>query len=98
MTNTDNPNGQYLSVDDYAASPVHRFYQMWQETDCTAAGGCLNDLFPSVEATVGADSNGKPPSSSGPVEGATSMSFYNIAQGDVPYFKTLADTYAMSGN
>ena len=26
------------------------------------------------------------------------MGFYNVQQGDVPYFKTLADTYAMSDN
>ena len=26
------PAGKY---DDYTASPVHRFYQMWQQTDCT---------------------------------------------------------------
>jgi phospholipase C len=31
-------------------------------------------------------------------EGATSMGFYNMLQGDVPYFKQLADNYAMSDN
>jgi phospholipase C len=59
----------------------------------------LNDLFPWVEATVGAGSNGKPP----PVdftykEGAAAMGFYNVQQGDMPYFKQLADTYSMSDN
>jgi phospholipase C len=53
--------GPLLSYDDYAESPVHRFYQMWQQLDCTAAAACLNDLFPWVEATVGAGSNGDPP-------------------------------------
>src|SRR5208283_4952881 len=28
----------------------------------------------------------------------TAMGFYNMQQGDVPYFKQLADTYAMSDN
>lgn len=104
LTNSNNPNGLFLTADDYAESPVHRFYQMWQQLDCAAAAGCQNDLFPWVEATVGAGSNGKPPSSNsdfterGYVEGATSMGFYNIQQGDVPYFKQLADTYAMSDN
>src|SRR6516225_10115162 len=104
LTNSNNPNGQFLTADDYAESPVHRFYQMWQQTDCSTAAGCLNDLFPWVEATVGAGSNGKPPSSNsgfterGYVEGATAMGFYNIQQGDVPYFKQLADAYAMSDN
>jgi phospholipase C len=98
------PPGPYqltpgVGYDDYAESPVHRFYQMWQQLDCSKSGGCLNDLFPWVEATVGAGSNGTPP----PMdfiykEGATSMGFYNVLQGDVPYFKMLADTYSMSDN
>jgi phospholipase C len=99
LTNNNNPNGLFLTVDDYAESPVHRFYQMWQQLDCTAAAGCLNDLFPWVEATVGAGSNGKPPPADFTYqEGATSMGFYNVQQGDLPYFKTLADTYSMSDN
>jgi phospholipase C len=98
-----------ISYDDYAASPVHRFYQMFQQLDCsgkhaTAANpsGCLNDLFPWVEVTVGAGSNGgAQPSgftdqSTG--EGSTSMGFYNVQQGDMPYFKQLADTYALGDN
>jgi phospholipase C len=96
---TNPPN---LTYDDYAESPVHRFYQMWQQLDCSKAQGCLNDLFPWVEATVGAGSNGTPPGSAfierGYQEGATSMGFYNVQQGDVPYFKMLADTYSMSDN
>jgi phospholipase C len=94
--------GPLLSYDDYAESPVHRFYQMWQQLDCTAAAGCLNDLWPWVEATVAAGSNGLPPTASiiarGYKEGATAMGFYNVQQGDVPYLKKLADTYSMSDN
>jgi phospholipase C len=98
------PPGPYqltpgVGYDDYAESPVHRFYQMWQQLDCSAAQGCLNDLFPWVEATVGAGSNGKPPPPNFDYkEGATAMGFYNVQQGDVPYFKQLADTYSMSDN
>ncbi|MBV8135418.1 MAG: phosphoesterase [Deltaproteobacteria bacterium] len=51
--------------DAYAASPVHRFYQMWQQADCnlnsaslTNPGGCLQDLFAWVEVTIGAGTNG----------------------------------------
>jgi phospholipase C len=99
LTNSNNPNGLTLTPDDYAESPVHRFYQMWQETDCSAAAGCLNDLFAWVEATVGAGSNGNPPPANFTYkEGATALGFYNIQQGDVPYFKMLADTYSMSDN
>jgi len=51
----------------YANSPVHRFYQMWQQEDCRASyatatnpSGCLADLFAWTEVTTGADVNGKP--------------------------------------
>ena len=101
------PPGPYqltpgVAYDDYAESPVHRFYQMTQQLDCSAAAGspaCRNDLFAWVEATEGAGSNGKPPPAGFTYkEGATSMGFYNVQQGDVPYFKSLADAYAMSDN
>ena len=98
------PPGPYqltpgIAYDDYAESPVHRFYQMWQQLDCTAAAGCLNDLWPWFEATVGAGSSGLPPAANFTYkEGATAMGFYNVQQGDVPYFKKLADTYSMSDN
>jgi phospholipase C len=95
--------------DAYAASPVHRFYQMWQQLDCDAAAadlsngwGCASDQFPWVEVTIGAGSNGKAPPSpftnESTGEGSTSMGFYNVQQGDAPYFKELADTYTMSDN
>jgi len=98
------PPGPYqltpgVAYDDYAESPVHRFYQMWQQLDCSAPEGCQNDLFAWVEATVGAGSNGQPPPAGFTYkEGATAMGFYNVQQGDVPYFKELADTYSMSDN
>jgi phospholipase C len=51
--------------DSYAASPVHRFYQMWQQFDCDASyvskqhpSGCLADLFTWTEVTVGSNVNG----------------------------------------
>ena len=99
----------HIGYDDYAASPVHRFYQMWQQLDCAAAyatrwnpSGCKADLFPWVETSVGAGGNGKPQPpgfndrSTG--EGSTAMGFYNVLQGDAPYFKRLADEYAMCDN
>ncbi|MGH7436682.1 MAG: alkaline phosphatase family protein, partial [Polyangiaceae bacterium] len=101
--------GPTMTDDDYAASPVHRFYQMWQQLDCSSAAatffnpsGCRADLFPWVEVTVGAGTNGKPQpagfddASTG--EGSTAMGFYNMARGDIAYTKGLADAYAMSDN
>jgi phospholipase C len=98
-----------IPYDAYAASPVHRFYQMWQELDCNIdysdrwnPSGCRSDLFPWVETTVGAGANGNaqpsPFTDASTGEGSTSMGFYNMLQGDAPYLKSLADNYAMSDN
>ncbi|MCU1299755.1 MAG: phosphoesterase [Candidatus Sulfotelmatobacter sp.] len=95
--------------DAYDNSPVHRFYQMWQQFDCNAANattlnpsGCRGDLFPWVEDTIGAGSNGlaQPAGFNDTTtkEGSTSMGFYNMSQGDAPYLKYLADNFAMSDN
>ncbi len=98
-----------MSYDAYTASPVHRFFQMWQQTDCNAdyvtkdnPSGCLNDLFPWVETSVGTGSNGaaqpKNFTNTSTGEGSAAMGFYNMAQGDAPYFKELADKYTISDN
>jgi phospholipase C len=82
---------------------------MWQQLDCDAAAadeyngwGCRADLFPWVEVTVGAGSNGKAQpagfTNESTGEGSTSMGFFNVQQGDAPYLKQLADTYSMSDN
>jgi phospholipase C len=113
-------NGKTFTYDAYAASPVHRFYQMWQQLDCGLGhitfdnpSGCNAKLFSWVEVATGAGSgtqlNGLPqpthfsteyaPSPTVTTgEGATAMGFYNVQNGDVPYFKSLADTYSMSDN
>jgi phospholipase C len=98
-----------LSYDAYAASPVHRFYQGWQQSDCSVAqatkenpSGCLNDLFAWVEVSVGAGSNGKPqPSGFNDAttgEGSTALGFYNTNIGDMAYFTKLAKKYSISDN
>jgi phospholipase C len=107
--------GPNFVYEPYAASPVHRFYQMFQQMDCSAknvtrrnSSGCKNDLFTWTEVTVGSNNNGKPqpanfstdyaPGKVTTGEGATSMEFYNMSQGDAPYTKFLADHYATSDN
>jgi phospholipase C len=98
-----------ISYNDYANSPVHRFFQMWQQVDCSIASatahnpsGCRNDLFPWVETTIGAGNNGRSQpagfTNESTNEGSTSMQFLNMAKGDAPYFKELASTYALSDN
>ena len=101
--------GAKMPYDAYTASPVHRFFQMWQQADCNVdyatkdnPSGCLSDLFPWVETTIGAGSNGNPQpanfTDTTTGEGSTAMAFYNMAQGDAPYFKQLADDYTISDN
>jgi phospholipase C len=108
-------NGSTFLYDAYAASPVHRFYQMWQQLNCSVEqaspsnpSGCNGNLFSWVEVTVGAGTNGAPqpknfsieysPDATVTGEGSSALGFYNVQQGDVPYFKSLADKYAMSDN
>jgi phospholipase C len=108
-------NKKLFDYNAYAASPVHRFYQMWQQLDCSRehiteenGSGCNAKLFSWVEVTVGAGTNGEKqpanfdinylPGAKTTGEGSTALGFYNVQQGDVPYFKSLADTYAMSDN
>ena len=108
------PNGPYpltpsVAYDAYAGSPVHRFYQMWQQLDCNVKNasrsnpsGCLADLFPWVEVMTGTGGNGgarpKPFTLETTGEGAISMQFFNVQYGDAPYLTHLAQTYALSDN
>jgi phospholipase C len=110
LTNTSS-----LPYDAYAQSPVHRFYQMWQQLNCSTSAaskdnpsGCNGNLFAWVEATVGAGTNGATqpsnfstnysPTATTTGEGSSALGFYNVQKGDVPYFTSLADKYAMSDN
>lgn len=106
----DLPNGPYplrtttgSLYDTYGGSPVHRFYQMWQQMDCDStkatpanASGCQADLFPWVEETVSSGSNGGAPHAL--KEGDIAMGFYNVAEGDAPYLTELAHKYTLNDN
>ena len=94
------PNGVFqltgpsMPYDAYTGDPTHRFYQNWQQSDCSVRhatmsnpSGCLHDLFPYVMSTSSATS-----------EGGTSMAFLNMQKGDAAYLKSLADQYTMSDN
>jgi acid phosphatase len=92
------PNGpfQITRYVDYTAvvgDPVHRFFQMWQQVD-----GGRDDLFVWVDETSGEGSQNRADPDSGTNQGAVAMGFYNMAAGDAPYFRQLADTYALSDN
>jgi phospholipase C len=92
------PNGPFqITKDvDYTAAvgdPVHRFFQMWQQVD-----GGRRDLFVWVDETSGEGSQNRADPDSGTNQGAVAMGFYNMAAGDAPYFRQLADNYALSDN
>jgi acid phosphatase len=97
------PNGPF-QISKYTAyqqaftgDPVHRFFQMWQDYDEGA-----NDLFTWVGVTIGTGSNGNPPPSpftnQSTAQGGVAMGFFNMAQGDEPVFKFIADNYASADN
>jgi acid phosphatase len=80
----------------YVGDPIHRFYQMYQETSDGA-----HDLWTWVHGTSG-DSNGAPPpnpfTDQSTDQGALDMGFYNMASGDAPVLNFLARHYSMSDN
>lgn len=96
----DLPNGpfqitKYVSYGSHTGDPVHRFFQMWQQVD-----GGKNDLFVWVAETAGVGpSNGNSPVKYGQTyQGGVSMGFYNMASGDAPYIRQLAEEYAIADN
>ncbi len=94
------PNGPYQIsryvpyAGGFTGDPVHRFFQMWQQYD-----GGKGDLLQWVAETTGAGpQNRHPPSPHETFQGGVAMGFYNMSRGDAPYFKFIADHYAMSDN
>lgn len=93
---------------DNVGDPVHRFFQMWQQNDCSIASvtatnpsGCAHDLYTWVATTVGwqITKDGNPPTDNqGTFQGGIAMGFYNMAAGDFPYFQALAQSYAINDN
>ena len=85
--------GPTLHYDSYTGDMVHRLFHMWQQSDCDVLNaspgnpsGCLNDLYP----FVGVNRNDG--------SGSNAMGFYNMAHGDAPVFKQIADEYTLNDN
>jgi phospholipase C len=104
------PNGPFvlqglnISDDDYTGDMTHRFYQAWQQSDCSLAHatkanptGCLNDLFPFVMSTY-ALNNSKTPAVQGNFSEGNEMGFYDAEQEEASTLKTLADRFSLSDN
>src|ERR1700731_4628023 len=87
--------GPNITDDDYTGDTTHRFYQAWQQKDCSIANatkdnpvGCKSDLFPFVMATYSATNKSQ----------GNSMGFYNAEQEQAPVLKSLADRFTLSDN
>jgi phospholipase C len=104
------PNGPFvlqganISDDDYTGDMTHRFYQAWQQSDCSAHNatkanptGCLNDLFPFVMSTYDLNDS-KTPAVQGNFSEGNEMGFYDAEQEEASTLKTLADRFSLSDN
>ncbi len=87
--------GPAISDDDYTGDTTHRFYQAWQQQNCSIDNatkqnptGCLSDLFPFVMASYSATNKSQ----------GNSMGFYNAEQEQAPVLKMLADRFTLSDN
>jgi phospholipase C len=93
--------GPTMPYDAYTGDTIHQFFQMYQQMDCAIDSahvsrrnptGCLHDLQSAITTTYSTPPGGTPHDT------GQTMAFFNMQQGDVPYFKFLADTYTMSDN
>lgn len=96
---TGQPYVTYGSATSATGDPVHRFFQMWQQT-----GGTNRDLtgfaWTALTAGQGANTDGvfPPGQGTGTGQGAELMGFFNMSTGDAPVFASLAGQYALSDN
>jgi acid phosphatase len=83
--------GQCEFFGAYVGDPIHRFYQMWQQS-----AAYHDRLATWVAETAGDDNGAIPPEPTD--QGSVQMGFYNMAEGDAPIFHDLALHYAISDN
>lgn len=86
---------KFAAYGDGLGDPAHRFFQMWQQTGGTNQH---HDLFNWVGMTVGTGGDTAGVTSGNTGQGGELMGFFNINQGDAPYFKQLAQEGAISDN
>lgn len=104
-TSTSIPSIVAATTATFSADPVHRFFQMWQQT---GGNNAALDLFTWVATTTGQGGDTKSDGGASgasvavtvgnPGQGGEVMGFYNMNSGDAPLFKYLADNYAISDN
>lgn len=102
---TNLPNGPfqitkyvpYGSANSATGDPVHRFFQMWQQTGGDNFNRSLFTWVANTAGTGGSNGTGSPTPGNAQ-QGGELMGFYNMSQGDAPLFKALADNFALSDN
>jgi len=83
--------GQCELFGAYVGDPIHRFYQMWQQSIA------YHDRLATWVINTAGDNNGAIPPA--PIyQGGVQMGFYNMAEGDAPILRNLAQHYAISDN
>ncbi len=83
--------GQCELFGAYVGDPIHRFYQMWQQS------AAYQDRLATWAINTAGDDNGAIPPA--PIyQGGMQMGFYNMDQGDAPILRDLAQHYAISDN
>lgn len=85
----------YSSTTAATGDPVHRFFQMWQQT---AGSNKKLDMYAWVATTAGQGGDTPGVTAANPGQGGEVMGFYNMSSGDAPIFKSLAEQYALSDN
>ena len=93
--------GPTMPFDAFTGDTIHQYFQMVQQVDCAIDAehvskenptGCLHDLQSAITTTYSTPPNGTPHDT------GQTMAFFNMQNGDAPFFKFLADTYTMSDN
>ena len=93
--------GPTMPFDAFTGDTIHQYFQMVQQVDCAIDAehvtrenptGCLHDLQSAVTTTYSTPPTGTPHDT------GQTMAFFNMQQGDAPFFKSLADEYTMSDN
>jgi phospholipase C len=85
----------YGSPNSATGDPAHRFFQMWQQS-----GGTNRDLslYAWVAVTTGTGGATDGITAANPGQGGELMGFFNMSQGDAPYFRSLAEQFTISDN
>jgi phospholipase C len=93
--------GPTMPYDAFTGDTIHQYFQMYQQMDCAIdkehvsranPTGCLHDLQSAITTTFAT-----PPGAT-PHDTGQTMAFFNVAKGDAPLLRLLADTYTMSDN